>query len=45
MRLIATGLNAFDTSVEPEAVVKFLSTPLDVLEFVTSGVSSRSPAS
>jgi hypothetical protein len=41
MRLIATGLNAFDTSVEPEAVVKFLSRPLDVLELVASGEANR----
>jgi hypothetical protein len=41
MRLIATGLNAFDTSVEPEGVVKYLSTPLDVLDLVTSGEANR----
>ena len=41
MRLIATGLNAFNTSAEPEGVVKFLATPLDVLELVTSGEANR----
>jgi PEP-utilizing family enzyme len=41
MRLIATGMNAFNTSSEPEGLVKFLGTPLDVLELVTSGEANR----
>jgi len=41
MSLIATGLNVFNTTVEPEGVVKFLGTPRDVLELVTSGEADR----
>jgi PEP-utilizing family enzyme len=41
VRLIATGLNAFNTSAEPQGVVKFLGTPADVLELVTSGDAGR----
>ena len=41
MRLLATGLNAFNTAVEPEGIVKFLGTPLDVIELVTSGEANE----
>jgi PEP-utilising enzyme, mobile domain len=41
MKLIATGHNVFDTSREPEGVVKFLGTPIEVLDLVTSGQASR----
>jgi PEP-utilizing family enzyme len=41
MRLVATGLNAFNTSHEPEGVVKFLGSPRDVLNLVTSGEANR----
>jgi len=40
-RLIATGLNAFDTTQEPEGTIKFLGSPRDVLELVTSGEADR----
>jgi len=41
VRLVATGLNAFNTSVEPEGVIKFLGTPQGVLDLVVSGDSNR----
>ena len=41
MKLIATGHNVFDTSREPEGVVKFLGTPIEVLDLVTSGQANR----
>jgi PEP-utilising enzyme, mobile domain len=41
MQLIATGLNAFNTPREPEGVVKFLGSPIEVLDLVTSGEANR----
>lgn len=41
MKLIATGLNVFNTSHEPEGVVKFLGNPIEVLDLVTSGRTNR----
>jgi hypothetical protein len=41
MELIATGLNAFNTAREPEGVVKFLGSPSEVLDLVTSGHANR----
>lgn len=40
-RLIATGLNAFNTSQEPEGPIKFLGSPRDVLDLATSGEAHR----
>ena len=37
MKLIATGLNAFETNARPEGTVKFLATPQQVIELVTAG--------
>lgn len=37
MRLLATGLNAFNTPLEPEGIVKFLGTPKDVIDLVMAG--------
>ncbi len=37
MKLLATGMNAFNSALEPEGVVKFLANPMDVIELVTSG--------
>ena len=37
MKLIATGLNAFETNARPEGTVKFLATPRQVIELVTAG--------
>lgn len=41
MRLLATGLNAFDSPVEPEGEVKFLASPRDVIDIVGSGDAGR----
>src|SRR3982751_6857791 len=41
MRLLATGLNAFNSPLEPEGVVKFLGTPLEVIDLVTSGAAGE----
>lgn len=37
MRLLATGLNAFNSPDEPEGVIKFLGSPKDVIDLVMAG--------
>jgi len=39
MRLVATGLNVFNTSAKPEGRVRYLGSPQDVLRLVGSGGS------
>ena len=37
MNLIATGLNAFETNTRPAGTVKYLATPQQVIELVSTG--------
>lgn len=41
MKLLATGLNAFDCTTAPEGVVTYVASPRDVMQLVASGRSGE----